>query len=519
MKEKPQIVKADFFLSTLAAFCLILSFPSFNLWFFAWIGFIPLFLAIDGKSLLKAFFISYLTGVLFFFGIAYWLVHVTLPGMVIVVIYLGLYFGIFGFAASRASDSHPMAALIVAPSVWVALEWVRSHMFGGFGWALLAHSQSSNLPVIQIADVTGAYGVSFLVMMINYAVFLTAREIRRKNNYTYYLAIALLVLFISLAYGGLRLKNIFAGELLRVAVVQGNIPQDKKWDENFREEILDIYRSLTLEASNQHPDLIVWPETSVPGYLELERDLWESVSGLVKDVNKPILVGTPSVSRSAKDVYYNSAVLFREDGTIVERYDKLHLVPFGEYVPLKNVFWFVEKFAARPIGDFSAGKNWTVFNFFIERKAKTEQAHWKLLKKVKFSCLICFEDIFPDMAREFVKRGAAFLVNITNDAWFGRTAAAYQHAQTSVFRAVENRVNVVRAANTGISCFIDQKGAVVAEVSSGGSNLFVRGIKTHDIVMANTRTIYTKYGDIFAYLCICVTLIYCVGLIFKGGAK
>jgi apolipoprotein N-acyltransferase len=201
-------------------------------------------------------------------------------------------------------------------------------------------------------------------------------------------------------------------------------------------------------------------------------------------------------------------VLFAEDGSVVSRYDKLHLVPFGEYVPANNALRFVEKFAPRPIGDFVKGDDYTVFKFFIERNSRKQDASWKLLKKVRFSCLICFEDIFPELAREFVKRGALFLVNITNDAWFGNTGAAYQHAQASVFRAVENRVNVVRAANTGLSCFIDPKGAITAEVSSGGRRLFVDGFKSESIAIAKTQTFYNKYGDLFAYLCMAAALSY-----------
>ncbi|MCX5679677.1 MAG: apolipoprotein N-acyltransferase, partial [Candidatus Omnitrophica bacterium] len=203
----------------------------------------------------------------------------------------------------------------------------------------------------------------------------------------------------------------------------------------------------------------------------------------------------------------NSAVLFSGEGRIVDRYDKIHLVPFGEYVPLKKLFSFVEKFARSPIGDFSPGKEYKVFKFFIERRSASEDATWKLLKKAKFSCLICFEDIFPDLTRQFVRSGAVFLVNITNDAWFGKTSAPYQHMQCSVFRAVENRVNVVRAANTGLSCFIDQKGRVNAVVESGGRSLFMDGFKTYDIILTPTRTFYTAYGDVFTYICILYVLL------------
>jgi len=226
----------------------------------------------------------------------------------------------------------------------------------------------------------------------------------------------------------------------------------------------------------------------------------------------PFLVGAPRMDPRSQDVYYNSAYLLSEDGRITVHYDKLHLVPFGEFIPFKRLLYFVEKFAPMPIGDFSKGKDYTVFSFPIRRDTRSENVTWKLWKRVRFSTLICFEDIFPDLTRRFVKEGIDFLVNMTNDAWFHKTSAAYQHAQCSVFRAVENRIAVIRAANTGLSCFIDQKGRIVSTVKEGGEELFVGGFKSHAITLARTRTLYCVYGDIFAYLCIAFSCAYIIVL-------
>jgi apolipoprotein N-acyltransferase len=499
MKKKYKVPKVQIALCVLSAVLLVLSFPGFDLEFLAWIALVPLLFAIENRKPKEAFFLSYLTGSLFFLGTIYWLVHVTLPGMIAVVLYMALYFGSFGLIASYRSPVTDYRSLFFVPAVLVTTELVRSHMFGGFGWNLLAYSQSSNLPVIQIADITGAYGVSFIICLVNTAIFLTIKAFREKKYTFRYLVIALLLIFLSLSYGIHRARNIFTGEKLRVAVIQGNIPQAKKWDEKFREEILCKYENLTREAAKSTPDLIIWPETSVPGFLESEQRLLSRIESLAKEAKAPILVGTPS---ERGESYYNSAVLVLDDHRLAGRYDKMHLVPFGEYVPFKSVLSFVERFAPSPIGDFSEGKEPVVFKFFIERGSRDNAVSWRLVKKVGFSCLICFEDIFPDIARAFVKEGAVFLVNITNDAWFAKSSAAYQHSQASIFRAVENRVNVVRAANTGLSCFIDQKGKVEAIVEQSGERLFVDGFKIHDIVLNNTKTLYTKYGDIFAYLCV-----------------
>ena len=500
----------------LSAILLILSFPDFNFEFLAWVGFVPMFFAIEGKKPFKAFLITYFAGVIFFLGTIYWLIHVTFPGMIAVVLYLALYFGFFGLICSYylkeaigdGKGARYYLLLLTVPSAWVALELIRSHFITGFGWNLLGYSQSFTLPIIQIADVVGAYGVSFLIVLVNIAVFLTIKEIRKKDYYLKPLMIAFFVIFITLYYGMFRVKNIFTGEKLKVAVVQGNIPQVKKWDPSFREGILKKYESLTREAAGQNPELVIWPETSVPGFLESDPELLARVTKLAKEVKTPILVGAPREDTEKKDAYYNSAILINEEGGIIGRYDKSHLVPFGEYVPLKFLFAFVENFAPSPIGDFTAGKDYTVLNFFIKKTIKTENESRHIIKKIKFSSLICFEDIFPDLARKFVKRDANFLVNITNDAWFHKTGAAYQHAQSSIFRAVENRVNVVRSANTGVSCFIDQKGEIVDKVVSAGESIFVDGFKMHEITLARTRTFYTLHGDLFAYICVFIALAY-----------
>ena len=487
-------------LLVLSAILLILSFPNFNLEFLAWIAMVPLFFAVEGQKPFKAFLSSYLTGFLFFLGTVYWLIHVTLPGMIVVVSYLALYFGFFGLiTASRTSNKD---FLIFAPAAWVALELARAHFLTGFGWALLGHSQSYTPVIIQIADITGAYGVSFLVVLVNAAIFLAIKNFKTKDLAVVYIMIASFFVFISLSYGIYRLNNIFTGNKLRVAIIQGNIPQARKWSPNYREEILNKYEALTNEAAEKKVDLIIWPETSVPGFLETEHDLLERVEALAVKTDTPVLVGAPREDAGSKDAYYNSAILFSKKGVILGRYDKIHLVPFGEYVPFRRLLSFVENFAPSPIGDFAAGKDYTILKFFIERNARESGYALRMLKNVRFSGLICFEDIFPGLAREFVKRGALFLVNMTNDAWFSNTAAPYQHAQASVFRAVENRVNVVRATNTGLSCFIDQKGHITDPVEKEGKNLFVDGFSIHEITLTPVKTFYTVYGDLFAYICV-----------------
>jgi apolipoprotein N-acyltransferase len=500
-------IKKHVLLAVMSAVLLVLAFPNFNLWPLAWIGLVPLLFALEGQKPVRAFLLSYLTGILFFLGTVYWLIHVTLPGMIAVALYLGLYFGLFGFLLNYSPLTNKYLFLVYAPALWVTLEWLRAHVFTGFGWVLLGHSQTLNLPAIQIADITGAYGVGFVILLTNYTVYIAVKNFKKIENFIWPLALTTVVLFAVFGYGQYRLNNIFTGEALKVAVVQGNIPQAKKWDPDSRDYIIKKYNDLTLKVVSDAPDIVIWPETSVPGFIDLDRSLYESVKNLSIKTKAPLLVGAPRVDDTREDVYYNSAFFFSEEGRPIGRYDKIHLVPFGEYIPFKNMFSFVQRFSTMPIGDFAGGKEYTVFKFNIERDVKDKDYNWKMIKKVKFSSLICFEDIFPEISRRFVKEGAGFLVNMTNDAWFGNTNAAYQHAQCSVFRAVENRVNVVRAANTGLSCFIDQKGRIIDSVSEKGRSLFVDGYKVCYITLTRIRTFYNMRGDLFTYICLGVTLL------------
>lgn len=492
---------AQLALTAVSAVSLVLAFPNFNLEFLAWVGLVPLFFAIENKKPLQAFFISYITGAIFFAGAIWWLVHVTLPGTILLVLYLALYFGLFGALAFYGLRFTNYGLLFFIPAAWVSTEWLRSHVFSGFGWVLIGHSQSYTLPVIQIADITGAYGVSFLIVMVNAGIYLALKSIRNISESRIPLTLMVFILFLSLVYGFFRLNNIFTGEKVRVGIVQGNIPQDKKWDAGYREYTIRKYEDLTLRLKGERPDVVVWPETSMPVFLEDEPALLGRIEKLAIDINAPLLVGAPREGKG-DGAYHNSAILFSPEGRIAAVYDKLHLVPFGEFVPLKNVFSFVEKLASSPIGDFTSGREYTVFDFFIRRSSKDKDYSMRLVKKIKFAALICFEDVFPELSRVFVKKGALFLVNMTNDAWYKKTSAAHQHVQSSIFRAVENRVNVIRAANTGVSCFIDQKGRITDTVNGNGKDIFVDGFKCKEIVVGRVKTLYNTYGDLFAYGCL-----------------
>jgi len=487
-------------LPALSALLLTLAFPNFNFAFLAWFALIPLLIAIKGERPWQAFLTGCITGLLFFGATMYWVSYVAVIGAVALVIYLALYFGIFAVCVDALSVQFPRPGIIHAifiSSLWVGLEYLRSHLLTGLGWALLGYTQWKILPLIQIADITGVYGVSFLIIFAN---VLISSKIKKKikgfRPDPRYLSFLIIILITTGMYGFYRMDQKFKDKTIKVSIIQGNIPQEQKWDEKYAEDILETHIQLTKEAAKDNPSLIIWPETSAPGFLEKEDILFNRISNLAKEVNSYLLVGTPTLAGQWAGPYYNSAVLISNEGKILRRYDKLHLVPFGEYVPLgDSVFSFVR--TRYDVGeDYTPGKEHTVFEIPLAKDAKP-----------KFGVLICFEDIFPDLVREFVRSGADFMINITNDAWFMKTAAPYQHAQSSVFRAIENRINLVRSANTGYSCFIDQNGKITGSVKNAeGEEIFVRGYATANIAPVKGATFYTKYGDLFAWTCIGVFL-------------
>jgi apolipoprotein N-acyltransferase len=369
------------------------------------------------------------------------------------------------------------------------MEYVRSHLFTGFGWALLGHSQYLNLPIIQIADITGAYGVSFVAMMVNVVIYTLLNGEAKKGARAFF--VLLLIISGVLGYGYLKLNNTEAAKGdLKISLIQGNIPQKMKWDSEFIDHIWSVYSTLTREAGRDNPDLIIWPETALPGYME-DRELYKAVAQLARNTGSALLIGAPSY-RESDEAIFNSAFLIGEGGDIIERYDKLHLVPFGEYIPFSRYIGFIRKVINKPIGTFGKGDEYTIF---------------ELENGLRFGVLICFEDIFANHVRRFAARDADFMVNITNDAWFMKTAAPYQHTQSSVFRAVENRMPLVRAANTGLSCFIDRTGRIFDSVKVGADEIFVAGYKTNKIDMFNAKSPYTRFGNIFVFLCALAVII------------
>ncbi len=461
---------------------LSVSFPGLNVSLAAYLSFVPLFFALKNLTSRERFFVSYLSGFTFFMINMFWLRYVSMLGGFFLISILSIFFGLFGLYF-KSAIRRPVASVFLIPAFWVALEYVRSNIFTGFGWALLGHSQYLNLPFIQISDITGAYGVSFFVMAINVIIYILMERGIKKSGQAFIIFLILVSCVAGYGYFRLNAPESPKGSI-KISLVQGNIPQYMKWDPGMRDHIWSRYSALTEMAAKDQPDLIIWPETSLPGYME-DEDLFKNVAIIARETHSALLIGAPSY-REEGDSMHNTAFLIDKSGNISEKYDKIHLVPFGEYIPFDKQIGFIRRFVNKPIGEFEKGREHTVFE--IENTAR-------------FSVLICFEDIFANLVRRSTMKGVDFLVNITNDAWFMKTPAPYQHAQSSVFRAIENRVPVVRAANTGLSCFIDRRGRIFDSVNIDGNEIFVTGYKTNKIAIIEGRSLYTKFGDIFVFLC------------------
>ncbi|MBI4589990.1 MAG: apolipoprotein N-acyltransferase [Candidatus Rokubacteria bacterium] len=462
-----------------------LSYPPAALSPVAFVTLVPLLVALDRAPRRSAFWLGTLAGMLFYPLHLSWMTHamavygglswgVSLLILLLLSLYVALYLGMFSVGWVWLRPASALGQVLFAASLWVVLEFVRTYLLTGFPWAFLAYTQSRNLPLIQIASVTGMYGVSFVVVLVNAAIALALRPGRAGAALAPALA-ASLALLVTLAYGAWTLSRAEPARGFRIAVVQGNIDQGVKWDPAFRGATLATYERLSREAAERGADLVVWPEAAVPFLLRLEPEARARVAGLARETRRYILVGSPDLEGGR---FYNSAFLISQDGALLQRYDKIHLVPFGEYVPLRSLLGFIEKLARGAVGDFAPGGQATVFSTPFGR----------------FGVTISYEVYFPAEVRRLVRGGAGFLVNITNDAWYGRSAAPVQHLAMAVFRAVEHRTFLVRSANTGISAIIDPRGRIREQ-----SAIFREAVLVGKIGRQADETIYTRVGDLFAW--------------------
>jgi apolipoprotein N-acyltransferase len=469
--------------SVLSGLLLILCQPPPSLFFLAFVALVPLFHGLQGKGLRQSFLAGYLNGCIAYTGLLYWVVvamnryggiPMFLSALILMtlVLYLALYSGLFTFLVSFLDRTFRVPFWVTAPLLWVLIEYLRGILLTGFPWSLLAHSQHNFLPFIQVASVTGSYFISFAIVMVNCALYLLWR--RKGRQAVLYASVTTLVVVTMLAVGFTR-ERLAEPAPLKATIVQGNIGQDIKWSREHLARTVEVYREGSL-GNGSGADLVIWPETALPFVFSEQENHQEAARSIAKELAATLVLG--AVSRDWQGRLYNAAYVLGADGTPPGIYRKVHLVPFGEYTPLRSYLPFLERISVAG-GDFFPGN--------IHSPVRTN------LGQLGF--LICYEGIFPALTGETVRRGAEVLINLTNDAWFGTTSAPYQHLAFYVFRAVETDRYVLRAANTGISAIIDPGGRVLARTA-----IFERTTLKGSFAMRRTTTLYVKYGDYFVLL-------------------
>jgi apolipoprotein N-acyltransferase len=431
-------------------------------------------------------------GVVYFAGTLYWIggvmaqhgglsAPVAYGLMLALSLHLALFVGLFAWLLGRAVGRFGLTGVWLAPWLWVATEWLRAWLGWNFPWVLLGSAQASVVPVVQLASVTGVYGLSALVALVSTAAAVLALSQRPQDRRA--VAFVALIVVAVVAGGAYRVSRgalTSTGTPTRVGLLQGNVPQDAKWNPAFREAILDRYVSLSRQAIASGAQLVLWPEASTPFYFERDEAEAAPIRRLAAQARVPFVIGTDEVEvrpGGQPERFYNTAVVVGSDGRSRDTYRKVRLVPFGEYVPYRTVLFFVGPLI-ESVSDFTPGSEFKVFD----------------VEGTRFSVAICYEAVYASIAREFVSRGSELLTTITNDAWFERSSAAYQHFDQAALRAVEQGRYLVRAANTGISGAVDPYGRVLARTP-----LFEATTITVDVRLLSDRTIYNRLGDVVAW--------------------
>jgi apolipoprotein N-acyltransferase len=509
-----------------------LCFPKFDLGLLAWVALIPLHIALAGSSRSQAFWIGWLSGTIGFTGIMAWVVTamhtygkvplvISYGILLLLTVYLGLFVAVYSVGMVWFRSLIPRYGLFAAPCLWVTLEWLRTYLLSGLPWSLLGYSQYHQLDLIQIADHLGVYGVSFLIVLTNVALtelylwlMPLFRGFRPARLPWELVTTSAILVSLSWAYS----TSVIVEEgfhptktTIQVGVVQPNIDQSMKWDQAYRDETLRRYDLLT-QSFGHGTDLVIWPEAATPFVYEREPVYQLQLAAMANRAGAPLLFGSPALRYNAdrKPYLLNSAYLLSPDGQLLGRYDKQHLVPFGEYIPLKSsVLFFLDKLV-EGIGDFQAGPGPTILSFQPKTSAGEVDPH-----PVKFGVAICYEVIFPDLVRRMAANGAEFFVTITNDAWFGDSSAPSQHFSMVVFRSVENHLAFARAANTGVSGFIDPFGRIIE-----ASPIFTQTALQARIPVRQPLTFYSRHGDVFAYGCVIICVLLCLfGLFGTKGPE
>ena len=478
-------------------------------------------MAVYRKPLLQASGLGFVAGAVYFAGTLYWVTRVMVmygdvPLVAAILInaafvaYLALFVLVFAIVMARLTAVSGPNALLVAPIVWVTTELGRTYFLTGFPWVLLGYSQTPVLPIAQLASVFGVFGLSALVASVSAALAFAAVVLGlsgqavsnaaiRRAAFTP-LVVTLVFVAMTAIWGALRIRNgelLTSGEAVRLGLLQGNVPEADRWQSQKAAAVFVRYIDMTRQAVARGARFVVWPESATPYAFGDDVRATERMTGLARSLQVPLLIGSDQIVHGSETKYYNAAVLVRSDGSAGGVYKKVHLVPFGEYVPARHVFFFMSRIV-QAVSDFAAGDTLDVLPV---------NGH-------AVSTAICYEIIYPNLVRQFTEGGSELLTTITNDSWFGPTSAPYQHFQQASMRAIENGRFLVRAANTGISGIVDPYGHVLSQ-----TGLYEPAVVVGDARFLKNTTIYARTGDVFAYACTVLTALLLIGAMRSGRMR
>jgi apolipoprotein N-acyltransferase len=484
--------KARPYFIILSAAISIFCFPPFKFGPLIFITLVPLFLAIEDLSPSKAFKWGFIWGFIFYLGYIYYIAWVTIPGMLAAVAILSLIPATAFWFYVRILKKSPGMAVVFLPSYFIAWNWLLTMSDFNYPWTDIGYALGYYTPFIQAAEIGGVYLISLIILVVNLSIYVSLSgkfDFSSRGRFRLRLGCAVLI-GILFFYGSRRLGGVSSEEEgggLKVGLLQGNLTIDVKWKQEYLQENFERYFNLSRQAAEEGAELIVWPETATPTYLVQYRGQFRMFKEFVDSLNVPILTGTPFYETVGPEeyIYFNSAILAKPGHEGYDIYRKIHLVPMSEKIPLSGRFKVLKEIRLGQ-ADWSSGSERTIFS----------------LREYKFATVICIESVYPGYCREFAQKGAEFLAVITNDMWFGRTSLLEQHAMMSVFRAVENRIPVVRSANTGISMAIDKWGRIMAK-----SDIFTIEYLVSEIHPEKSNSVYGRIGDIIPKISLALALI------------
>jgi apolipoprotein N-acyltransferase len=522
-------VRSGYLIAAFAGLLLAASFPKVGIAGFAWIAPALMIFSTHGKNSGDAFRAGYAAGLFFWLASLYWLLLMPATGYPVLAwialsAFLALFFAVWLWLLAGKIGEGNWARrnfwALLGAALWVALEMFRARIFSGFPWSFIGVSQFQMTPLIQIASITGVYGVSFLIVWTSLLLFSAVRMIFFKPNSRFawqteiFLPLFAVVGLFTSGEMSLHKQNPSASTL-RVTLIQPSVPQTLIWDETANSNRFRELLALSESALTNQTDLLLWPESAVP---ELDTDAYAAITNLVRARHIWLIFNADDVLPKAKPIgnsqydFFNAAFLFNPDGLCAGIYHKQNLVIFGEYIPLVRWLPFVKWFT--PItGGYESGK----FPVQFEINRWGERLHEPQIeldngssvasphRTIKTSPLICFEDTFPQLARKAARDDTDFLVNLTNDGWFGDSAEQWQHMANSVFRAVENGVPLVRCANNGVTCWIDANGRVREIFKDKTGGVYSGGAMTIKLPLQKSAlTFYNRHGDWFGWSCVCI---------------